>query len=256
MDDRVRHVSNFAASGTAERQRRSGTSDISVSDWPSAPTERVLSVEAAMDVARAVLWPDVGGEQAFEIDDGDAARAQEYLLLAMLLARAPDAVALGGIAKLRGDATPLGLAHRALAQAAENASDEKIEREFFNLFIGIGRGALLPYGSYYVTGFLNERPLARLRQDLRVLGIERTEGQTEPEDHAAVLCEIMGRLANGQFAVAPVVQQQFFERHLAPWIGRFFADLERAQAADFYRHVGTVGRQFLEIETEAFALPA
>jgi TorA maturation chaperone TorD len=142
----------------------------------------------------------------------------------------------------------------ALAQAADNASVEKIEREFFNLFIGVGHGELLPYGSYYLTGFLNERPLARLREDLRALGIERAEGQVEPEDHAAILCEIMARLANGQFAAATGVQQQFFEKHLAPWIGRFFADLERADSANFYRHAGTVGRLFMEIETEAFAL--
>jgi TorA maturation chaperone TorD len=215
----------------------------------------MLSVEV-MDIAHSILWPDAGGEQPAEIDDVDAARAQEYALLAMLLERTPDAVTLSRIAKLRGDATPIGLAHVALAQAADNASAEKIAREFFNLFIGIGRGELLPYGSYYLTGFLNERPLARLRDDLRALGIERAEGQVEPEDHAAILCEIMARLADGQFAAAVGVQQQFFEKHLAPWIGRFFADLERVEAADFYRHVGAIGRLFMEIETEAFALPA
>jgi TorA maturation chaperone TorD len=255
MGERVLQNPILVAAGAAERARRMGTSEASVSNWPSARTERVLSVEAVMDVERAVLWPDADGEQPVAIDDGDAARAQEYLLLAMLLTRAPDAATLGRIARLHGDATPLGQAHLALAQAAENASDEKTEREFFNLFIGVGRGALAPYGSYYLTGFLNERPLARLRQDLRVLGIERTEGQAEPEDHAAVLCEIMSGLADGQFAVVPMAQQQFFERHLVPWIGRFFTDLERAEAADFYRHVGTVGRLFLEIETEAFAQP-
>ena len=135
-----------------------------------------------------------------EIDDVDAARAQEYSLLAMLLARTPDAATLGRIAKLRGDATPLGRAHVALAQAADNASAEKIQREFFNLFIGIGRGELLPYASYYLTGFRNERPLVRLREDLRARGIERAEGQVEAEDHAAVLCEIMAGLAGGPFS--------------------------------------------------------
>jgi TorA maturation chaperone TorD len=242
--------------GAAELARRIGISQPSVSSWPKIPTERVLSVEAVMDVARAILWPDPGGEQPGEIGDVDAARAQEYALLAMLLLRAPDAAILRRTANLRGDATPLGLAHVALAQAADNASAERIGREFFNLFIGIGRGELLPYGSYYLTGFLNERPLARLRADLGTLGIERAEGQVEPEDHAGVLCEIMTALIGGQFAVAERVQQQFFEKHLAPWIGRFFADLERAEAADFYRHAGTVGRLFMEIETEAFALPA
>jgi TorA maturation chaperone TorD len=130
-----------------------------------------------------------------------------------------------------------------------------IEREFFNLFIGLGRGELLPYGSYYLTGFLNERPLARLRDDLAAFGVERMEGNYEPEDHAATLCEIMASFAGGRFAPPPGAERKLFEKHMAPWIGRFFADLERAEAADFYRHVGALGRLFIEIETEAFALP-
>ena len=88
---------------------------------------------------------------------------------------------------LRGDATPLGVAHAALGQAAGQANVARVEREFFDLFIGLGRGELLPYGSYYLTGFLHERPLARLRADLAPLGIERAEGNCEPEDHAAIL---------------------------------------------------------------------
>jgi TorA maturation chaperone TorD len=173
-----------------------------------------------------------------------------------LLERAPDAALLNRIAKLRGDGTPLGVAHAALAQAADGASTENIEREYFDLFIGVGRGELLPYGSYYLTGFLNERPLARLREDLRDLGIERVDQLHDPEDHAAVLCEIMAGLIRGRFAAAVERQQQIFEKHLAPWIGRFFADLAGAEAADFYRHVGAIGRLFIEIETRAFALPA
>jgi TorA maturation chaperone TorD len=113
----------------------------------------------------------------------------------------------------------------------------------------------LPYGSYYLTGFLNERPLARLRRDLHALGIERVETQCEAEDHAAILCEVMAGLIGGQFAAAVGRQRQIFEKHLAPWIGHFFADLATAEAADFYRHVGAVGGRFIEIETEGFALP-
>src|SRR5205807_10493205 len=116
-----------------------------------------------------------------------------------LLARAPDADMLGRLARLRGDATPLGLAHVALAEAAATTTVERAEREFINLFIGIGRGEVLPYGSYYLTGFLNERPLARLREELARLGIERAEGNAEPEDHAATLCEIMAGIVGGKF---------------------------------------------------------
>ena len=122
-----------------------------------------------------------------------------------------------------------------LAEAAANARAPQVEREFFDLFIGLGRGELLPYGSYYLTGFLHERPLARLREDLATLGIERVEGQAEPEDHAAILCEIMSGLAGGSLAAPAGSDRQIFERHLAPWIGRFFHDLEHAGAvhADF-----------------------
>ena len=191
-----------------------------------------------------------------DIDEVDSARAQQYALLSALLARAPDAKLLQRLSALRGDASPLGLAHMGLAQAASDAKAERVEREFFDLFIGLGRGELLPYGSYYLTGFLHERPLARLREDLSALGIERVEGQAEPEDHAAILCEIMAGLAGGSLAAPAGTDRQIFERHLSPWIGRFFADLERAEAAQFYRHVGTIGRLFIAIETEAFALPA
>src|SRR5205807_7827867 len=173
-----------------------------------------------------------------------------------LLARAPDADMLGRLARLRGDATPLGLAHVALAEAAATTTVERAEREYFNLFIGIGRGELLPYGSYYLTGFLNERPLARLREELARLGIERTEGNSEPEDHAATVCEIMAGLAGGRLEAPAGADRALFEQHLAPWIGRFFADLERAEAADLYRRIGAVGRLFISIESEAFALPA
>jgi TorA maturation chaperone TorD len=216
--------------------------------------KRELSVEAVMDLANEILWPELGCQQPVEIDDVDTNRAQEYSLLAMLLARPPDAATLNRIAKLHDDTTPLGLAHLALARAAGNASAERIEREYFTLFIGVGRGELLPYGSYYLTGFLNERPLAQLREDLRAHGIERAKGQAEPEDHVAILCEIMSGMASGQLPLTVQMQQRFFEKHLAPWIGRFFVDLERAEAADFYRDVGALGRLFLETEAEAFRL--
>jgi TorA maturation chaperone TorD len=244
-----------AAGGITELARRIGISQPSVSNWSRVPAGRVLSVEAATGVARAILRPDLCGEHPGQPDEVDAARAREYALLAVLLARAPDAALLERIAKLRGDETPLGAAHAALAQAADGASAERIASEFFDLFIGVGRGELLPYGSYYLTGFLNERPLARLREDLRALGIERVETQCEPEDHAAVLCEIMAGLIGGRFPAAVERQRQIFKKHLAPWIGRFFADLAVAETADFYRHVGTVGRLLIEIETEGFALP-
>jgi hypothetical protein len=114
------------------------------------------------------------------------------------------------------------------------------------LFIGLGRGELLPYGSYYLTGFLYDWPLARLRADLLKLGVERAAGQAEPEDHAAILCEVMAGVVDRQFPASRGADRALFEKHLSPWIGRFFADLERAEAADFYRPVGMLGCAFMD----------
>lgn len=244
------------AGGVAELARRIGIRQPSVSNWNRVPAERVAAVEAATGVSRVHLRPDLYSELAVtdEVNDIDVGRAQEYALLATLLSRAPSAKLIAQIAKLRGDATPLGLAHAHLGDAASRTTAAVVEREYFDLFIGLGRGELLPYASFYLTGFLNERPLSRLRQDLAVLGIERVENSFEPEDHAATLCEIMAGLAGGRFPASEDAQREMFEKHVAPWMGRLFSDMENAAAADFYRSVGSLGRVFLEIEAEAFTL--
>jgi TorA maturation chaperone TorD len=200
---------------------------------------------------------DLQGHYPSTIDDIDAvdrARAQEYALLAILLGRAPDADLLRRLAELCGDPSPLGVAHATLAEAASRATREGVEREHFDLFIGLGRGELLAYGSYYLTGFLHERPLARLRDDLARLGIERAPGRAEPEDHGAILCEIMAGVVSGRLLAPRGADRALFEAHLAPWMEKFFADLERAKAAEFYRSVGALGRVFMAVEAEAFAL--
>jgi TorA maturation chaperone TorD len=244
-----------AVGGVSELARRIGISQPSVTNWDRIPAERVLSVEAATGVARTVLRPDLfNGKPARNIDEVDTARGQEYALLSVLLARSPDAQLLGRLAGLRGDPSPLGLMHAALGEAAARTDAERVGREYFNLFVGLARGELLPYASYYLTGFLYERPLARLRSDLNRLGIEQTKGQSEPEDHAAILCEIMAGLADGTIEAPLGADREIFERHMAPWIGRFFSDLERSQTASFYARVGALGRTFVEIENEAFAL--
>lgn len=246
-----------AAGGVTELARRIGISQPSVSNWDKVPAERVLLVEARTGVSRKALRPDLYREhEAQAVDEIDVARAQEYALLSTLLVRTPDAALLKRLTALRGDATPLGVAHVRLAEAAGKISVERVEREYFDLFIGLGRGELLPYASYYLTGFLLERPLARLRADLVQLGIERIEGNYEPEDRAGTLCEIMAGLVSGGLPAPEGADRLIFEKHLSPWIGRFFADLERVEAASLYRHVGAVGRVFMEIEKEAFALPS
>jgi len=243
LDEAIR-----AAGGVSELARRLDIAQPSVSNWQRIPAERVAAVEEATGVERARLRPDLFAARASGevVDEVDAARAQEYALLSTLLARAPDRDLLARLARLCGDGSPLGLAHARLAEAAGAADPARIEREYFDLFVGVGRGEMLPYGSYYLTGFLYERPLARLRGDLAELGIVRAEDQCEPEDHIAILCEVMAGLAAGRFAPRPaddrrLIEKQFFDKHLSPWARRFFADLERAEAADFYRAVAAVG---------------
>jgi TorA maturation chaperone TorD len=219
-----------AAGGVGALARKIGISQPSLSNWQRVPPERVLAVESATGIDRAMLRPDLyGGTDPDAVDETDAAA-------------------------LRADSSPLGVAHAALGSAAATATIESVEHEFFELFIGIGRGELVPYASYYITGFLNERPLARLRDDLAQLGIERVTTEVEPEDHAAVLCEIMAGLAGRRFDAPEGADRALFEKHLAPWIGRFFTDIEHAKAADFYRRVGALGRVFMDIESEAFTL--
>ncbi|HKH01916.1 MAG TPA: molecular chaperone TorD family protein [Bradyrhizobium sp.] len=189
-----------------------------------------------------------------EVHEVDQLRAAEYDLLSLLLGKAPDSTTLSRVAALQGDASDLGMAHIELACAADAADDTTVSKEFFDLFIGLGRGDLLPYASYYMTGFLHERPLARVRQDLEALGVERAGSSREPEDHIAILLEVMAGLARGDFEAEFAEQVRFFDRHLKPWASRLFADLEVSRSAKFYRAVGRVGRVFIELESEAFTL--
>lgn len=193
---------------------------------------------------------------AAELAEVDAARAREYSLISALLARAPDAELLQRLAQLPGDPSPLGRAHADLAEAAGRRHAAAVEREYFDLFVGLGRGELLPYASFYLTGSLHGHTLARLRRDLAALGLRRSPDVAEPEDHAAILCELMSGLARRQWSAPPETERTLFEAHLAPWIGHFFFDLEHGEAAQFYRSVGALGRVYMTIEAEAFALPA
>ena len=249
-----------AAGGVASLARAIGIAQPSVSAWSRIPAERVLAVESLTRVHRFTLRPDLYGPSEdqvstkSEIDEIDQLRAAEYGLLSLLLGKAPDTDTLSRVAGLKGDASDLGMAHIELAAAAAALDDRAVNKEFFALFIGVGRGDLLPYASYYMTGFLHERPLARVREDLDRLGIERAGPSREPEDHIAILLEVMAGLARGDFEADFAEQARFFERHLKPWASRMFADLEMSQSAHFYRAVGRVGRVFMELESEAFTL--
>lgn len=259
MRDAGLEIAIKAAGGVASLARGIGIAQPSVSAWTRIPAERVLAIESLTQVQRSVLRPDLYGASGnpsaakSEIDEIDQLRAAEYGLLSLLLGKAPDAATLRQVATLKGDGSDLGMAHVELAAAA-GIDDRTVSKEFFDLFIGLGRGELLPYASYYLTGFLHERPLARVREDMDLLGIERAGISREPEDHIAILLEIMAGLARGDFETEFAQQSRFFDRHLKPWAARMFADLEMSQSARFYRAVGRVGRVFMELECEAFTL--
>lgn len=247
-----------AVGGISALARKLGVSQPSVSIWTRVPAERVIAVEAISAVPRGVLRPDLypDNPEAAGIDPVDRARSQLYLLLANLVLNVPDERLLLDLRQLEGDDGALGQALKAVANAADLPGAAEIAREHFELFIGVGRGELLPYASYYLTGFLYERPLVRAKQDMRRLGVERGEGVSEPEDHIGVLMEIMAGLAARRIAAERDEEKRFFTRHIQPWAERFFADLGDAQAARFYRAVGQLGLEFIRIEREAFALDA
>ena len=193
---------------------------------------------------------------ADELHEEDALRARLYDLLAVLLRKPPSRAYLEKVAALDGDDSDLGTAIGSLAQLARVSTPEKIDDEFHRLFIGLGRGELLPYASYYMTGFLNEKPLAKLRGDMASLGMVRDAAAVEPEDNIGSLCEMMAGMILGRFGEpAPLARQkEFFSTHLAPWADHFFSDLEGAENSVFYAPVGTVGVAFMGIEREAFRM--
>lgn len=190
------------------------------------------------------------------VTDEDRARAQMYRLLSVLLGNPPSGELLRGLAALQGDDTPVGSASRNLAALAERTSPYDAEREFNSLFIGVSRGELLPYASYYLTGFLNEKPLAELRSDLMARGIKSRAEVKEPEDHIGTLCEIMAGIITGEFDCDSDLpsQKAFFDAHLTKWAALFFTDLEEAQASVFYAPVGSLGRAFMAVEADAFSI--
>lgn len=192
------------------------------------------------------------------VAEEDRLRADLYNFLGLLLAGPPDQMLLEQTAGLTGDAGDMGTAINALAKLANLSKTGTIENEFNKLFIGLGRGELLPYASYYLTGFLNEKPLAALRRDMAVRGMTRAQNVYEPEDNIASLMEMMGALIVGRFGEPATLadQKTFFNKHIGPWAGHFFSDLEGAKNSVLYAAVGSVGRVFMEIEAEGNRMSA
>ena len=158
------------------------------------------------------------------------------------------------VAQLSGDDTPIGNACAVLARLANAMDNGLIRNEYVEMFIGVGRGEILPFASYYLTGFLNDKPLANLRAEMIEIGIERVDGVKEPEDHIASLFDMMSGLIRGHFGKRFSIAEQakFFNKHIEPWAGLLMRDIEAAKTVVFYAPVGTIGKAFLEIESAAF----
>ena len=185
----------------------------------------------------------------------DGMRANLYALLANLLAGAPSQDLLKLLASIEipeeGADSPLGEAWAMLRSAAGKTTPEALADEYQDVFIGIGRGEVVPFGSWYLTGFLMEKPLALLRADLEQLGFKRQENVSESEDHIAALCDGRGMIAGDTNAATGSAQQAaFFAAHMAPWATRFFEDLQNAPSARFYRVVGFLGERFMGVESK------
>ena len=188
------------------------------------------------------------------VADGDVVRTNTYGLLGALLASPPRSELFDLLAGIEiPSADGLGTAWEALKRAAQRADVDAVDDEYHDLFIGVGRGELIPYGSWYLTGFVMDKPLAALRTDLAALGFERQDKVKEPEDHAAALLETMALIA-----ASPEhgfdVQRRFFDRHVATWMRTFFADLQTADSARFYRSVGQFGDRFMAFEMQYLSI--
>jgi TorA maturation chaperone TorD len=189
------------------------------------------------------------------LDQEQEVRSAAYSLLATLLRSVPDQAIIDQLRNLsdfpeQGD--DLSISMHMLGLAAKSCNQVSIDDEFHNLFIGLGRGELVPYGSWYLTGFLMEKPLGLLRRDLSELGYERSSDTHEPEDHVAALCEVMSLLiGEGR---EHEEQRHFFETHMGSWMGQFFNDLSQAKSAVFYRAVGRFGQALIVFEEQYLSM--
>jgi len=211
-----------------------------------ATQEKVTGVDDSHN-QQAVMGSGVDQEQEY--------RAGAYSLLAALLRSVPDQAIIDPVRNLsefpqQGD--DLSVSMHMLGLAARSCNQASIDDEYHNLFIGLGRGELVPYGSWYLTGFLMEKPLGLLRRDLSNLGFERNPDTHEPEDHVAALCEVMSLLI--EEGREHDEQRQFFETHIGSWMEQFFTDLSQAKTAVFYRAVGRFGYAFIEFEKQYMSM--
>lgn len=185
----------------------------------------------------------------------ETARADLYGLLATLFYAPPSQALLDTIASARAEGEGvLEQAWASLVTASKTATSEQVREEYESLFIGVGKPEVMLYGSYYLSGFLMEKPLAELRTDLAAMGLERSEQVVESEDHIASLCEVMRYLIASDDVLHAnlATQKKFFGTHLQPWCVELCAALASHPAACFYGVVATLAKEFFEVEALAF----
>ena len=189
----------------------------------------------------------------------ELARAELYGLLARLWMAPPDAELLARFRVVVTETPEGGLLEapwQALVTALRNTTEAAAADEYDALFGGVGKPEVFLYGSFYLAGFLNEKPLAALRTDLATLGLTRDAGRGETEDHIAYGCEVMRYLIAGDdIAVCNLEQQRrFFRGHLQTWAGALCDAVEAQPRARIWREVAQLTRVFLDIETQGFDL--
>lgn len=192
--------------------------------------------------------------------DEETARAELYGLLAQLF-YAPAPAPLLASLRVAVTAAPVAGAWlegpwSALVAAARAQSDAEIQAEYEALFGGIGKPEVLLYASHHLSGFLNEKPLARLRTALAGLGLTRHSAMAETEDHIAYLCEVMRFLIAGDDAgLCNLSQQQrFFAEQIKPWVETLCEHLAGHPRAHFYARLAAFAQAFFHVEAQGFDL--
>ena len=190
------------------------------------------------------------------VDNEDQLRADMYSFLASLLRIEPNAQLVKELTNLASDDSPIGKSIKTLSKLASSLDLPTIRDEYVRIFVGVGRGEILPFASYYLTGFLKDKPLAKLRNDMKEIGIELADNVKEPEDHIASLFDMMAGLILGKFNKKFSIgeQRDFFNKHLGPWVDLLMRDIESSKIAVFYSPIGTIGREFMEIERSSFSM--
>jgi len=194
--------------------------------------------------------------------DEETARAEVYGLLAALYYVAPSAELHGNIRVAVTEAPAAGAvlesSWQELVAAAREQSLADIGQEYDALFGGVGKPELYVFGSHYLSGFLNERPLAALRTDIAALGLARDEAMPETEDHVAYLCEVMRYLIAGDdVEVANLTRQrEFFARHIQPWVPLMCEAIMQHPKARFYRALAAFTQAFISVESQGFDMLA